>query len=370
MTRPPGIAVVGIDHRHAYGMAAHLIDAGARLVGWWTEGEPGTLAGFVERFPDAPRVADRAALLADGAVDLVLIADVPDRRAERAIEAMEAGRDVMVDKPGCTTPEDLERVRACVARTGRIWSIDFSERFEVPAVTRAEALVREGAIGRVVQTLGLGPHRLNAATRPGWFFERERSGGILCDIASHQIDQFLHFTGATDVEITLATVDNVAHPGWPGLQDFGEVALEGRSGEGRARGYVRVDWFTPEALPTWGDGRLFLLGTEGTLELRKYVDVGGAEGTDHLLLVNGTRAERIDASGARLPYFARLLEDVAARTATAMAQDHAFRVTELALRAQRLAEERRERPGSGTGEPGTSEPGTGGPHVGATGPSR
>ena len=338
MTRPLGIAVVGIDHRHAYGMAAHMIDAGARLVGWWTEGEPGTLAGFARRFPDAPRVADRAALLADDAVDLVLIADVPDRRAERAIEAMEAGRDVMVDKPGCTTLADLERVRECVARTGRIWSIDFSERFEVPSVTRATELVADGAIGRVVQTLGTGPHRLNAATRPDWFFERERYGGILCDIASHQIDQFLHFTGATDAEITLASVDNVAHSERPGLQDFGEVALR----SGSARGYVRVDWFTPDALPTWGDGRLTILGTEGTIELRKYVDLAVGDATDTLLLVNGTRCERIDARGAGLPYFARLATDVRERTGTAMAQAHAFKVTELALRAQALAEARSE----------------------------
>ena len=336
MTHPLGIAVVGIDHRHAYGMTTRMLDVGARLVGWWTEGAPGTRAGFEHRFPDAPRAAERAALLDDDAVELVLIADVPDRRAARAIEAMEAGRDVMVDKPGCTTAVQLERIRECVARTGRIWSVDFSERFEVPGVTLATELVRGGAIGRVVQTLGTGPHRLNAATRPDWFFERDRYGGILCDIASHQIDQFLHFTGSTDAEITLASVDNVAHRHWPGLQDFGEVAL--RSGD--ARGYVRVDWFTPDALPAWGDGRLTILGTEGYIELRKYVDVAASDATDTLLLVNGTRCERIDARGAGLPYFARLADDVRERTETAMAQAHAFKVTELALRAQAMAEAR------------------------------
>ena len=333
-----GIAAVGLDHRHIYGMSQNMIDAGARLVGWWTEGEPGTLEGFDKRFPDAPRFADRTALIGHEDVDLVLIADVPDRRAYRAIEAMEAGRDVMVDKPGCTTLEQLDAIKECVARTGRIWTVDFSERFEVPAVTRASELVAEGAIGRVVQTLGMGPHRLNAPTRPEWFFERARYGGILTDIASHQIDQFLHFTGATDAEVTLATARNLAHPQYPGLQDFGEIAL--RAIDRDAHGYIRVDWFTPDALPNWGDGRLTILGTEGYIELRKYVDVGGPEGTDHLILVNGTRCERMQCEDAGLPYFKAVVADVCDRTETAMSQSHAFKVTELALRAQAMAEER------------------------------
>ena len=328
------MAVVGLDHRHAYGMAANMIDAGAELVGWWTEGDPGTLDGWGERFPGVPRAEDRRTLLDDPSIDLVLIADVPSRRADRAVEAMRAGKDVMVDKPACTTLAQLDAVRACVAETGRIWTVDFSERFEVPAVTRATELVAAGEIGTVVQTLGMGPHRLNAPTRPPWFFEREHYGGILADIASHQIDQFLHFTGSTDAEITLASADNVAHPDTPGLQDFGEVALR----SGKARGYIRVDWFTPDALPNWGDGRLTILGTEGYIELRKYVDVAGRDGTDHLFLVNGTRCEHIDCSDAGLPYFGRLIADIRDRTETAMAQDHAFTVTRLALEAQAMAD--------------------------------
>ena len=187
----------------------------------------------------------------------------------------------------------------------------------------------------MVQTLGIGPHRLNRDTRPGWFFERDAYGGIITDIASHQIDQFLFFTGSTDAEVTLASVANYANPDDPGLQDFGEVALR----SDRGHGYIRVDWYTPDALPAWGDGRLTILGTEGYIELRKYVDVG-CEGTDHLVLVNGTRCEKIDASGAGLPYFARLIDDIRNRTETAMPQAHVFKVCELALTAQAMAEAR------------------------------
>jgi len=276
------MAALGLDHRHIYGQLQHMIDAGAALKTWWTDGAPETLAGFLKRFPQAPRAETVDSILSDPEIDLIVIAAIPEDRAALAIRAMEAGKDVMVDKPGCTTQAQLSAIQEVQARTGRIWSVDFSERFEVPCVTRAADLVAAREIGQVLQTVGLGPHRLNRATRPDWFFERARYGGILTDIASHQIDQFLYFTGS--------------------------------------------------------DGRLTILGTKGTIELRKYVDVAGAPGTDHLYLTNETRCEKIDCSDAGLPYFPALIHDITHRTETAMPQAHAFKVMELALKAQSLAE--------------------------------
>lgn len=333
MTSPLRFAAIGIDHRHIYGMSANMVAAGAEFVGWTTEGHPETEDGFVKRFPDVPRAARGEDLLADDSIDLILLAGVPCDRAGWAVKAMQAGKDVLSDKPGCTTRDQLTELRATVAETGRIWSVNFSERFEVPAVTRAAELVAEGAIGRVIQTLGMGPHRLNRPTRPDWFFDRNAYGGILTDIASHQIDQFLFFTGSESAEVTMASAANYNNPDDPGMQDFGEIALRSDKGHG----YIRVDWYTPDALPNWGDGRLTILGTEGYIELRKYVDVGH-EGTDHLILVNGTRCERMDASDAGLPFFGRLIDDIRNRTETANRQDHVFTVCDLALQAQAMAE--------------------------------
>ncbi|QDY71541.1 Gfo/Idh/MocA family protein [Qingshengfaniella alkalisoli] len=336
MTKPLKIAALGIDHRHIFGQAASMMEVGAEFVGWWTARETPVEAGFQKRFADVPRAADKKTLLDDPEIDLIVIAAMPSERADLAIEAMRAGKDVMVDKPGCTTLEQLDRIMQVQAETGRIWSIDFSERFEVPAVTKAAELVAEGAIGKVVSTTGLGPHRLNRATRPEWFFDRDSYGGILCDIASHQIDQFLFFTGSTDAEVVAANVANYANPDDPGLQDYGDLML--RSDAGHC--YIRVDWYTPDALPTWGDGRLTILGTEGYIELRKYVDVARADRTDNLYLVNGTRCEYIDCRDAGRPYFQRLAHDIRDRSETAMPQSHAFKVMELALKAQQLAESR------------------------------
>ena len=331
--QPLKIGVIGIDHRHIYGMLAGMLATGASCRGWWTDGTPPTLDGFLKRFPDVPRCQDMEAILDDPSIELVLIAAVPCDRADIAIRCMERGKDVMLDKPGCTTLDDLARVSAAVGQTGRIWSVDFSERFEVPAVIKAQELIGAGAIGWVVQTIGIGPHRLNRALRADWFFDDARYGGILTDLASHQIDQFLVFTGSADAEIVAASVGNFANPGDPGLQDFGEILLRSQD----AQGYVRIDWYTPDALPNWGDGRFFILGTEGYIELRKYVDVSGRDGTDHLFLVNKTRSEYIDCANIPLTYFEALAYDVRHRTATAMTFAHAAKVTQLAITAQRMA---------------------------------
>jgi predicted dehydrogenase len=254
---------------------------------------------------------------------------------------MRHGKDFMTDKPGVTDLSQLASVRAVQAETRRIYSVCFSERFESRATVRASELVAAGAIGRVLQTVELGPHRINAPSRPAWFFERARYGGILCDIASHQVDQFLHFTGARDAHVVASRIANHAHPQYPELEDFGELLLESAG----CSGYVRVDWFTPDGLSSWGDGRLTILGNEGFIEIRKNVDLAGRAGGDHLFLVDGEGTHAIDCAGVTLPYGRQLLDDVRERSETAMNQAHCFLACELALRAQ--AEARRLPPAAG-----------------------
>ena len=323
-------AAIGLDHRHIYHMVGGLLDAGADCAGFDpATSDPRVLAGFRERFPQlAEARADE--LLDDPTIELVVCAGIPSERGPLAIRAMRAGKDVMVDKPGVTSFEQLAAVEHAVAETGRIFSVCFSERFIVPSTIVAGKLIADGAIGRIVQTLGLGPHRLNRAIRPDWFFDKQYFGGILTDIASHQIDQFLHFTGSQDAEIVASGVGHFGAPDLPDFEDFGEVLLR----SDRASGYIRVDWFTADGLPTWGDGRLTILGTEGTIELRKYLDIAGRPGTDHLFLVDKAGTRHIDASGEPLTYFRDLIADVTNRSERAVTQRHVFTVCRLALHAQ------------------------------------
>ncbi len=329
---PIRVAAIGLNHPHIYGMTQAVVRAGAQLVCVHAQ-EDDLVDAYRKVFPQAVRVADKRAILEDPGIDMVLSAIVPDLRAGTAIEAMRHGKDVMVDKPGVITLEQLAEVRRVQAETGRIFSVCFSERFEVRAAERASELVAAGAIGRVVQTVGLGPHSIGLNPRPDWFYQRRRYGGILCDIAAHQCDQFLHFTGSTQAEVVASHIANHANPTRPELEDFGEVLLRGDGGSG----YVRVDWYTPKGLGTWGDGRFTILGTEGYIELRKYVDIAGRPGTDHLFLVDQHQTRHIDCSDQVLPYGQRLLEDVRHRTQTAMSQAHCFLATELALKAEAMA---------------------------------
>ncbi|MBT8227822.1 MAG: Gfo/Idh/MocA family oxidoreductase [Dactylosporangium sp.] len=310
-------------------MIAGLLEAGARGVGYFTD-RPGPLFEQCgKRFPDMPVMDDPRRLIEDPGVDLIVSADVPSRRAAVAVAAMRAGKDVLLAKPGCTTLEQLAEIRRTVAETGRHWVVAFSERVHVRSAVRAGELIQSGAIGRVIQTIGLGPHRLKPETRPAWFYDVASNGHVLTDLASHQVDQFLYYTGSTSAEIVASTVGNYTLPGRPAFEDFGEMLLRSPQGHG----YVRVDWCTPDGLPTWGDGRLTILGTEGYIELRKYVDIAGRPGTDHCFLVDGAATRRIDCADVRLPFYPDVIADVQGRTETAMPQDHAFTAMELAIRA-------------------------------------
>ena len=339
--RPVRFAAVGLDHAHVFGHIKGLLANGAELVGITSDDPESDIAKEVRtRWPAAPWIDDAKQLLSDRTLDLIVTAAIPSRRAAIAIDAMRAGKDVVTDKPGCITGDELVEIRKVVAETGRFWSVCFSERFEVPSVTRAGELVRDGRIGTIVQTIGLGPHRevdrahvFSGTGRPNWFYDRGDTGGIIADIASHQIDQFLWFTGSTSAEVVASTVANYTHPDAPKMQDFGEVLLRSDS----AQAYIRVDWYSPQGLPTWGDGRLIILGTEGYLELRKYVDLDGRPGTDHLFVVDQNSTEHIDCTNAALTYYPDLINDVRDRTATACPQEHTFEVMRLALLAQQTA---------------------------------
>jgi predicted dehydrogenase len=325
-------AVIGVDHPHIFSQVETLLRAGAELVSFYADG--GLVDGFVERYPQVPRVDDRRRILEDPSIPLIVSAGIPCERAPLGIEAMRHGKDYMVDKPGATSLEQLAAVRKVQTETKRIYSVCYSEHFETRSTVKAGELVYSGAIGRVINTTGLGPHRLNKATRPDWFFKREKYGGVLTDIASHQCEQFLFFTRASQVDVVAATVANRANPETPELQDFGEMLLRAEG----TTGYIRVDWFTPDGLPTWGDGRLFIVGTEGTIELRKYVDIAGRPGADHFFLVDRKGVDRIDCSAVELPYGRQLVNDVLERTETAMPQERCFKAMELALTAQAMAE--------------------------------
>jgi predicted dehydrogenase len=308
-------AVVGTDHLHVVELVSGLTDAGAELIAIMpTEGGIGAWlasqhesARTVESFDDA--IAD---------ADVVVTAAIPSDRAELGMRAMRAGKDVLADKPGATSLTQLDALRDAHSSTGKQYLVLFSERLTNPSMVRAHELVTEGRIGTVVHTVGLGPHTLNLKHRPEWFFDPARYGGILVDIGSHQIDQFLAFTGATTADVLGSTIRS--HPQHPGVEILGEmlVAADG------ATGYARVDYLTPKGLaPAWGDVRFTVVGTDGYLEVQQVPQT--------VLVVDGERNETIACTEQPSSWGRRYLDG------TLVTQDHVFTVTEICLRAQAQA---------------------------------
>ena len=331
-------AAIGLDHGHIYGQCEGLVDAGATLKSVYDPDET-KITAFLEKFPGTQVAGSIESLLADEEIKLVTSANVPNERAALGLRVMDAGKDYFTDKAAFTTLEQLAQIEAKIAETGRKYLVYYSERLHVESAVYAGQLIERGTVGRVIQVLGMGPHSLNLSRRPDWFFTKEQYGGILCDIGSHQIEQFLHFTAAKDAEVVNARVANFAHHEHPGLDDFGEASLKADNG---ASNYLRVDWFSPAGLSTWGDGRTFILGTEGYLELRKYTDVARESSRDHVYFVNGDREYHLHVQGkVGFPFFRDLILDCLNRTETAMTQAHALKATELAIKAQRLADQTR-----------------------------
>ena len=327
-------AAIGLDHGHIYGQCNGLLEAGAKLVAVY-DPDPAKVDDFCKAYPEAKRARSEAEILQDPTIQLVAGAAVPADRAALGLRVMDHGKDYFTDKTPLTTLEQLTAVKNKAEETGQKYAVYYSERLHVESAVYAGQLIADGAIGRVIQTIGMGPHRLNKPTRPEWFFQHERYGGILCDIGSHQIEQFLFFTDAKDATVLHSKVGNYNNPDTPELEDFGDATLVADNG---ATGYFRVDWFTPDGLGTWGDGRTFILGTEGYIELRKYIDVGRDKAGDHVYLANQEGEFHIPVSGkVGYPYFGQLILDCLNRTENAMTQAHTFKAAELCVKAQMQA---------------------------------
>jgi predicted dehydrogenase len=327
-------AAMSLEHGHIYGMCNGLLEAGASIK-WVYDKDPDKVRQFIKTYPNARPAASEQQILQDSDVQFVAAAAIPRDRGPLGVKVMEHGKDYFTDKTPFTAQTQLEQAKHAVEKTGRKYAVYYSERLHVESAVFAGQLVKDGVIGRVVQVLGLGPHRLSAASRPEWFFKKEQYGGILCDIGSHQIEQFLYYAGCNDAEVLHSMVANYNNKSYPELEDYGDATLRGDNG---ATNYFRVDWLTPDGLSTWGDGRTVILGTNGYIELRKYVDIARDARGDQLYLVNDEGEFHMELGGkVGYPYFGELILDSLNRTEHAMTQAHTFKAAELCLQAQSKA---------------------------------
>lgn len=324
-----------LDHGHIYGMCNGLTEAGATLK-YVYDPDPKKVEAFLKAYPQAKAARSEEEVLADPETHLIAGAAVTSERGPLGVRVMQAGKDYFTDKAPFTTLKQLEQAKETVRATGKKYMVYYSERLHVEGAILAGYMIDQGEIGRVIQVTGFGPHRLGAPGRPRWFFEREKYGGILCDIGSHQIEQYLYFAKEDDAQVQSSRIANYAHPDYPELEDFGDCTITGKNGSAN---YFRVDWFTPDGLRTWGDGRTLILGTEGFIEIRKYINLAAEkEGGNHVFLVNKKGERYFDATGMTgYPFFGQLILDCLNRTENAMTQAHAFKAAELCLQAEAQA---------------------------------
>jgi len=328
-------AAAFLDHGHIYGQTNGLRDAGGTLTHVY-DPDPAKVQTFRDTYPGVIVANSLEELLNDSQVKLICAAAIPNQRAAIGLRVMRAGKDYFTDKSPFTSLEQLHEVQRAVEQTGQKYAVYYSERLHNDAAWIAGEMIAGGAVGRVLQVLNLAPHRIAKATRPDWFFNKAAYGGILTDIGSHQVEQFLTYAQCKDATVNFARIDNFSHPDKPGLEDFGEMSLTGDNG---ASFYARVDWYTPQGQSSWGDGRTFILGTTGSIEIRKYIDVARAAPSSRLFLVNDDREQEIeclDRSG--FPFFGQLIRDCLDRTENAMLQTHCLKAAELSLHAQDLAD--------------------------------
>lgn len=328
-------AAVSLDHGHIYGQCNGLQEAGGDLR-YVYDPDPQKVAKFCQTYPHVKPVDRLETILENPEIKLVAAAAIPHLRGPLGIRVMESGKDYFTDKTPFTSLSQLEQARLVTQKTKQKYMVYYSERLHVEVAMFAGELVHQDVIGKVVQVIGFGPHRLSAPSRPEWFFKKAQYGGILTDIGSHQIEQYLYYSGAQDATITHAAVANVNSPDYPELEDFGEASLLGDNG---SRNYYRVDWLTPQGLSTWGDGRTVILGTKGYIEMRKYVDIARNKKGNHLYLVTDKEEQYINVEGQiGYPFFGKLILDCLNRTEKAMTQAHAFKAAELCLLCQQYAE--------------------------------
>ena len=327
--RSTAAVVIGAEHPHVAAIVAGLRSEGVTFVSATGVNERNTRLAL----DGVPKSSVDEALGADAAI--AVCGGLPAERAAMALRALRSGKHVLCPKPAVLERADLQALREACRETGRMFAIWFSERYHSASTLRALQLVRSGAVGNVVSVIGLGPHRLNAAERPAWLFDRRLGGGIVADLASHQFDQFVALAGE-EIEILAAYADNCAHAAHPSFQDAGGCLVTSANG---IRGYFQVSWLSPDGLDAWGDVRLMIQGTEGTIEVRKVLDPGGLPGGEHLILVDHSGVRREQAQGLAPDFFAAFVRDVATGHRTSFSQTAVFTVCDLAIRAQAMADE-------------------------------
>lgn len=317
------VAVLGAAHPH--------IDEALEEIAWRDDvalvaaSEPDPT--MRERFlggVSAPVYASHAELLERHRIDVAVVSGIYSQRSEAILTALAAGAHVFADKPLCTTLDQLDQLAAAYADTDRRLGLMFTKRFSAATVA-AKRLVDEGVLGELGLIASTGPHKLNQASRPDWYFDSAQYGGAAGDLPVHDVDLVLFFTGATSGTVSAAT-GNVRSADHPDFDDHVALLLKA----GPAIATVEANWLSPEAAELHGHYRMRLTGSEGTAEIDWGYETLTAATHDR-----PTWTEKLQPPMRPMQFF---FDAIIAGTEPAVTTEDSLLATRVALLAQQSAE--------------------------------
>ncbi|MFD2671393.1 Gfo/Idh/MocA family protein [Marinicrinis sediminis] len=254
-------AIIGCQHAHISIFIEEMLALGHVCKGIY-ERENHRLAEQIARKYDLPIVASLEELEQES-IDLIGCAAINNEKIDIMEWCEQFGKPIMIDKPAVTNRDGLKRLSALISRNQLEIGMLLTERYR-PSVSTLKRRIAEGRYGTIVHISMRKPHMLRPEDRPDWHFSKEQSGGIINDLFVHDID-LLRWLLADEICEMQAFRSKRILPEYPDFYDAAGLQIKMQGG-GTAQLYA--DWHTPESCWTYGDGRIFVTGTEGTAELR------------------------------------------------------------------------------------------------------
>ncbi|MGQ9632259.1 MAG: Gfo/Idh/MocA family protein [bacterium] len=317
--------IIGCQHGHiAQFIDEMLAIPGTEFLGI-VEDDP-WLAESLSRRYDVPLLERREDLLNLG-VELVGSSARNDLKADLICYCLGRGLHVMVDKPLVITLGDLGRVMSAVEGSRAQLGLMLTERFN-PPIAHLKNLIDRGELGRIVHFTILKPHKIVASTRPPWHFVKSQNGGIIADLAIHDVDLLRWYLGC-EVKSFHAYESQYTLLDKPAFSDNAEIFLIMENG---ATAFLRPDWLMPDAYPTWGDGRIFCVGTEGCAEIRTTGDPFAGTPGELIVTTNKSAPRKITPDPVGRNLAQDFIDRIEGRGICLLTHSEIFKSTETTLR--------------------------------------
>lgn len=175
------------------------------------------LAGIYDIKEEKRKLAEEAgfhtyeteeAMLADESIDVILVATPNDTHRPIALRAMEAGKNVIVEKPATLSLKELTELEDMAGKTGRFLTVHQNRRWDEDLLTVREIL-KDQTMGEIFRI----ESRVHGSRGiPGdWRKEKAHGGGMVLDWGVHLFDQIFRLTGERRLKTVYATLTNVTN---------------------------------------------------------------------------------------------------------------------------------------------------------------